>query len=506
MTSWTDDEIGGTVWSDEEPTALTEIASSQVSFAQSGTGAITQDVQTVLREGMSVTNFGVVGDGSTDDATNLQKAIDAANVVGALAESTVELRVPKGLIVKVGSTIVPKSFVALKGTGGRIKWSGSTTGTMFDNGTSGILQDASFIDLDIDAAAITGAGTVFKLRSPYKCTLRDIDIEGSSSTSFVLDIVVNTTGGTNPATNRNAALNTFDNVIQSQGTCGTFIRLQGGSSASEVVTLNTFHNCQALSCAVRGIDFAKWCDNNYFTGMTRVSIDANDAVGAEWNTGTPGSNVGVYSNNFDHLAVDSFNTKTGRVAAKMNWTKLNVVNFLFNDPAAEGGSVVVDATNTLSYRINHNPAGTNNTRILEKASGISFYAKISAAQTFTGAKTKVDFGTEVVDTGSAYDNSAMTFTAPVAGTYAFDVVLQNTTGVTLGDVWSLTLEAGSNTFGSEQYVIANSRGGAALKLSATAQLAASETVIAYVTRISGTGNYVELANATFNYIVGRKID
>lgn len=57
---------------------VTGVNSSEVTFLQSGLGAVSRTAQAKLRETVSVEDFGAIGDGATDDTTAIQAAITEA--------------------------------------------------------------------------------------------------------------------------------------------------------------------------------------------------------------------------------------------------------------------------------------------------------------------------------------------------------------------------------------------------------------------------------------------
>lgn len=253
--------------------------------------------------------------------------------------------------ITVNSAITLQSGAQIDLNGWTITWGGSTT-VMFTSATTGVLDRAGVYNGKIDCAT---ASKALELYSSYQGNFRDLRIASNSSVNILIDLLVNTSGTTNDDANYNNAYNSFANLVQS-GTCGTLLRLKG-NSASQVVTLNTFHNTHAISVKVRGVDIAKWADSNCWTGVTRLTPSANNAVGVEMNSDTPGSDLGVYANNFQHLAVDTFTTLTGRVGLKMGFADQTKINFLFNDPPAEGGQYTVTANS--GYDITYAPDGTN---------------------------------------------------------------------------------------------------------------------------------------------------
>jgi hypothetical protein len=126
-----------------------------------------------------------------------------------------------------------------------------------------------------------------------------------------------------------------------------------------------------------------------------------------------------------------------------------------------------------------------------------FSSAAGAGQTFTGAKTVINLANETMDEDNAYASNQ--FVAPVPGIYDFSLGIGHDNTAVVNDVWALSLEASTGTIRKFLYSI-KSASSNSISFSARFKLPLAGTVIAYVARVSGTGNLVMLADGTLNYI------
>lgn len=92
----------GTGWID----AATGVTSDDVSFSQAGIGAVPTNVQTKLREFVSVKDFGAKGDGDTDDTLAFQKALASISYGGTLRIPAGNYKLTDELTLHAGVTVV----------------------------------------------------------------------------------------------------------------------------------------------------------------------------------------------------------------------------------------------------------------------------------------------------------------------------------------------------------------------------------------------------------------
>jgi hypothetical protein len=151
---------GSVVYSAPEATerynggVISSINATQVVYDPAPVGSVPTDVQSKLRERVSIMDFGAVGDGVTDDWAAFQAALDASPPEGY------NIYVPKGVYVISQKLIYPSSDriypVMIQGDLGNVTRSASTTGT---NGSVSVLK-------------FTGTGVFIELRENANSNIR----------------------------------------------------------------------------------------------------------------------------------------------------------------------------------------------------------------------------------------------------------------------------------------------------------------------------------------------
>jgi len=236
--------------------------------------------------------------------------------------------------------------------GAKLIWLGSVGGTCFATDVNNVTQNAIWSGLTIDTGAAF-TGTAAYMHSAHNISADVIRFITTGTTSICLKMYADSSGGESNLTKRNLTQCKIGALVQ-HGQCGRLLETGGVTTGydggPQVVTLCTIASSFAEACAEYGYNLRHWTDNNVFSGMHRVALNGNNAVGLQVGDASGSGNSGVYQNKFDMLAVDTFGSLTGRVGIALNRSKLTIVTAYYQSPEAEGGRLTT-TSNAESYDI-----------------------------------------------------------------------------------------------------------------------------------------------------------
>lgn len=131
--------------------------SADVSYNESGTGAVTRSVQSKLQESVSVEDFGAVGDGVTDDTAAFQLAINHC------AANTVALYIPEGNYLFSNQLVVNNAFDITCDRTATMRWTSSITaqcGIVFNFTNAGV---SSLCNIDLPNLYGSAINSLFQI-------------------------------------------------------------------------------------------------------------------------------------------------------------------------------------------------------------------------------------------------------------------------------------------------------------------------------------------------------
>lgn len=228
-------------------------------FRQNATGAVNRAINLKLAETVSITDFGAVGDGSTDDTAAIQAAINSGADQVYVPATTNGYRTTAPITITTGITIIgdgtnPYGSAGPFGTRGRGSW------FFFDHAGVGFLTKSGSSAF-ISTVRFEKIGTYRKhtnaITSGWTPTVFDFDFDTYNADVFYTDVVLlNPYKGINHS-DGDAGRVTIDNVR------GQFLFIGINIvKALDTVRINNFHN------------WPFWQNNSNVTAYTQANAIA----------------------------------------------------------------------------------------------------------------------------------------------------------------------------------------------------------------------------------------
>ena len=233
-------------------------------FVQAGAGAVTRTQQEKLREGVSVKDFGAVGDGVTDDAAAINTAVNSGAKAVLL---TGRHKCNSGVTVPGGVTLYGLDFspsnIGAQGTALIFALSVPTCLTLGGASSSNLTANAYGFSVVREAGSIPAGSIGVLVQNTYGSGLSNIgsfrhsipvQFKGDGSTTGIANMVTGVWTGA--ATDSHIVLDTVAETRFNQcrfgsngafdSACNSYVRVQGGSLTNPASGPNSgvFVNCQ----------------------------------------------------------------------------------------------------------------------------------------------------------------------------------------------------------------------------------------------------------------------
>ena len=169
----------------KENATLTGVDSVNVDYTPSGTGVVETTVQAKLRDFISVTDFGAVGDGSTDDTAAIQACIDSIESTGGT------VFFPLGTYNIGAVTIGTSSNVCLDGGGSAVLALVGTSAGFTASGTVSNLTIRGFTA--VGDSTSTNGQAFYQTTTPS--TINNLSIHNNNISEIQIGITVSSENG-----------------------------------------------------------------------------------------------------------------------------------------------------------------------------------------------------------------------------------------------------------------------------------------------------------------------
>jgi len=350
---------------------------ASVTYTPAGSGAVSTNVQDKLRESVSVTDFGAVGDGVTDDSSSIQAAIDYAETINAIVYLPPgNYYIATGLTIDGGASIegCPSGLDSSRILVDASVLHGVTVG-------SGSLFTGALRDFTVHRTAYSGGteNTGFRFVDVAGCQFETIRSYNSKYNFYM-----------NPADGNRVAYCTWINILASGG----LYNISGAISGSGYFNENVFLGGRLVTTSDTDtniyIDFN--CNHNRFIG---VSCEGAGTQAIYINGTTTG---GLHSCSFDNCRTEGTwsaddivigaNTQRNLVIGYNLYTTVTDTG-LSNSYILSTGSTIKNAGNgntALTVERNALPSGTPALEVndLYSSSGDSYGILIKSGRDTSG--------------------------------------------------------------------------------------------------------------------------